>query len=95
MRAVNIADLNNNLRGYLDEVLGGAEVLVKDRNKPIARIVPLTAEGGDEAELMELIAAGIARLPRNNDPLPGSFWSDPLPKTRVDLPVAKIVAVLR
>ena len=85
MRAVNIADLKNNLSRYLNEVRGGAEVLGKDRNKPIARIVPLMAEDDDEAELMELIAAGSARLPRNVGPLPKAFWSGPLPKASVDL----------
>lgn len=84
MRAVNIADLKNNLSRYLNEVRCGGEVLVKDRNKPIARIVPLAAQD-DEAELMELIAAGSVRLPRSTDPLPKSFWSAPLPKTSVDL----------
>jgi prevent-host-death family protein len=84
MRAVNIADLKNNLSRYLNEVRRGAEVLVKDRNKPIARIVPLAAQD-DEAELMELIAAGSVRPPRSTDPLPTSFWSAPLPKTSVDL----------
>ena len=61
MRAVNIADLKNNLSRYLNEVRAGSEVVVKDRNKPIARIVPLTVEGDDEAELLELFADGSAR----------------------------------
>ena len=85
MRAVNIADLKNNLSRYLNEVRGGAEVLVKDRNKPIARIVPLMAEDDDDAGLMALIAAGKARHPRSDDPLPKAFWSGPLPKASVDL----------
>lgn len=85
MRAVNIADLKNNLSRYLNEVRRGAEVVVKDRNKPFARIVPLAAEEDDAAELMELIAQGNARLPRSDDPLPKSFWSESLPKASVDL----------
>ena len=89
MRSVNIADLKNNLSRYLDEVRRGSEVLVKDRNKPIARIVPLTPEGDDEVEFMELIAAGGARLPRTSEPLPDSFWKG-LPKSNIDL-----IALLR
>jgi prevent-host-death family protein len=85
MRAVNIAELKNTLSRYLNEVRGGAEVLVKDRNRPIARIVPLAAVEDDEAELIDLVAAGSARLPRSGQPLPKSFWSDPLPRARVDL----------
>jgi prevent-host-death family protein len=85
MRAVNIADLKNNLSRYLNEVRRGAEVVVKDRNKPIARIVPLSADEDYETELMELISHGSARLPRSYDPLPKSFWTEPMPKTSVDL----------
>ena len=85
MRAVNIAELKNNLSRYLNEVRGGAEVVVKDRNKPIARIVPLGAAEDDQAELMELVAAGSARLPQSGDPLPKSFWTAALPKASVDL----------
>jgi len=85
MRAVNIADLKNNLSRYLNEVRRGGEVVIKDRNNPIARIVPLAAQEDDEAELMELVAAGSAKLPRSDDPLPKAFWSEPLPKTSVDL----------
>ena len=84
MRAVNIADLKNNLSRYLNEVRRGAEVVIKDRNKPIARIVPLAADD-DETELMELIAQGSARLPRSVDPFPKAFWSEPMPKASVDL----------
>jgi prevent-host-death family protein len=85
MRAVNIADLKNNLSRYLNEVRSGAEVVVKDRNKPIARIVPLGAAEHGQAELMELVAEGSARLPKTDDPLPESFWTGPLPKAGVDL----------
>jgi prevent-host-death family protein len=85
MRAVNIADLKNNLSRYLNEVRRGGEVVIKDRNNPIARIVPLAAQEDDEVELMELVAAGSAKLPRSDDPLPKSFWREPLPKTSIDL----------
>lgn len=76
--------LEEYLSRYLNEVRRGAEILVKDRNKPIARIVPLAAQEDDEAELMELIAAGSARLPKSTDPLPKFFWREALPKTSVD-----------
>ena len=85
MRAVNIADLKDNLSRYLNEVRRGAEVVIKDRNKPIARIVPLAAEDDDEAELLDLVATGSARLPRTGEPFPKAFWSGKLPKADVDL----------
>ena len=36
MRAVNIADLKNNLSRYLSAVRRGEELIVKDRNQAIA-----------------------------------------------------------
>ena len=85
MRAVNIGDLKNNLSRYLNEVRQGSEVVIKDRNKPIARIVPLVTTTDDETELTELIAAGEARPPKNGRPLPLSFWRRRLPLSTVDL----------
>ena len=85
MRAVNIADLKNNLSRYLKEVRAGSEVVVKDRNKPIARIVPLTVEGDDETELLELFADGSARPAKSTRAFPKAFWVEPLPKANLDL----------
>lgn len=51
MQTVNIADLKNNLSAWLEQVRNGEELIVKDRNRPIARVMPLLASGGDlEAE---------------------------------------------
>ncbi|HXI94249.1 MAG TPA: hypothetical protein VNO24_30105 [Blastocatellia bacterium] len=54
--------------------------MIKGRNNPIARIVPLATGEDDAAELMELIASRIAMFRKNDDPHPKSFWSEPLPK---------------
>ena len=43
MQTVNIAELKNNLSAYLERVRHGEEVIVKDRNRPIARLMPLAA----------------------------------------------------
>jgi len=45
MRQVRIAELKNRLSEHLREVENGAEVVVMDRNRPIARIVPLPPPG--------------------------------------------------
>ena len=85
MRSVNIAELKNNLSRYLGEVRRGSEVVVKDRNKPIAKIVPLPELGDDEAELSDLIAQGIVLPPKTTSPLPKAFWTEPMPEASVDL----------
>jgi prevent-host-death family protein len=50
MRSVNIADLKAQLSAHLQLVRDGEEVLVCDRNKPVARIVPIRMEDHSEHE---------------------------------------------
>ena len=42
---VGVRDLRNNLSGYLDQVKDGAEVIVTEHGRPVARLVPLEGEG--------------------------------------------------
>ncbi|MGB8261353.1 MAG: type II toxin-antitoxin system prevent-host-death family antitoxin [Terracidiphilus sp.] len=62
MRSVNIGTLRNQLSAYLRIVRKGEEVIVRDRNVPVARILPFTLplppEGDREAEVAYLIATG-------------------------------------
>jgi prevent-host-death family protein len=73
VRSVNIAALKNELSRYLNEVRQGEELLIRDRNVPIAKIVPLQQAGEPQAEELALAAAGKLRLPQAS--LPASFWS--------------------
>ena len=45
MKRVKIADLKNNLSRHLLHVRAGGELLVFDRDRPIARIVPIAGSG--------------------------------------------------
>jgi prevent-host-death family protein len=63
MQTVNIAELKNNLSAYLEQVKNGEELIVKDRNRPVARLVPLTFGEDLDAEEESLVAAGLMRLP--------------------------------
>ena len=63
MQTVNIAELKNNLSAYLEQVKNGAELIVKDRNRPVARLVPLIAGEDLDAEEAALVAGGLMRLP--------------------------------
>src|SRR5580704_10058256 len=62
MRSVNVAELKNRLSKYLTFAKGGEEVVIRDRNLPVAKLVPFSAEGADDQELI-LVAAGKLRLP--------------------------------
>lgn len=90
MRVVNIAALKNELSRYLNEVRHGEELLIRDRNVPIAKIVPLQQAGEPEAEELALAAAGKLRLPEA--PLPASFWSMPAPRVSLKRAVAAVMA---
>lgn len=78
MKSVNIAELKNRLSSYLDEVRTGQEILVRDRNTPIARIVPIHRAADDDEELRALAARGSIRL--GEKPLDSSFWRLPAPR---------------
>ena len=64
MRSVNVAELKNQLSKYLTFAKSGEEIIIRDRNLPVAKLVPFSAEGGTEEELL-LVAAGKMRLPQN------------------------------
>jgi len=63
MRSVNVAELKNQLSKYLTFAKSGEEVVIRDRNLPVAKLVPFSAESADEQEL-KLVAAGKMRLPK-------------------------------
>src|SRR5258708_13019217 len=63
MRSVNVAELKNRLSKYLTFAKAGEEVVIRDRNLPVAKLVPFSAEGADDQELV-LVAAGKLRLPQ-------------------------------
>ena len=62
MKTANVAELKNRLSAYLQLVREGEEVIVKDRNQPIARITPYNVSGTSESE-RRLVACGALKLP--------------------------------
>ena len=70
MRSTNIADLRNHLTRYLKEVRAGEEIVIRDRQLPFAKIIPLVHD--DEAEDASLVASGLMR--KADRPLAASFW---------------------
>ncbi len=78
MKTVNIADLKNRLSQYLSEVKAGKEIVVRDRNLPIAKIVPIHRNASEDDELLALAAEGKIRLAETT--LDDSFWKLPAPR---------------
>ena len=90
MRTVNIAELKNNLSAYLERARAGEELLVKDRNRPIARHVPFVSGEGLDVEEVELADAGLIRLPISK--LPDSFWTMPAPRVSFEDAVSSVIS---
>jgi prevent-host-death family protein len=63
MRSVNVAELKNSLSRYLTYAKQGEEIVVRDRNLPVAKLVPLSVVETSKEELI-LVAAGKMRLPQ-------------------------------
>ena len=61
--SVNVTELRSRLRAYLSRVRGGEEILIRDRNLAIAKIVPLAKTGDFDEETLALSAQGVVRLP--------------------------------
>lgn len=88
MRSANIADLRNHLTQYLREVRAGEEILVRDRQRPIAKIVPFSVDH-DEAADAALVAGGLMR--KGSGALAPSFWKARRPR----LALRKAAAAVR
>ena len=79
MKTAAVSELKALLSKYLLQVKAGEEVVITDRGKPIAKIVPITrADTEISAHLLNLERAGLARIGSNT--LPKGFWAMPRPK---------------
>jgi len=90
MKTTAISRLKTSLSEYLLKVKAGEEVIVTDRGKPVARIVPL--ERGEieiSPHLLTLERAGLIRIGKGA--LPGGFWNMPRPKDKKGLALAKLL----
>ena len=76
MRTVNIADLKARLSAHIRHVRDGDEVLVCDRNKPVARIVPCRWEDLADHE-KRLVARGVLTPPLKRRRLSASWPTPP------------------
>lgn len=89
MRSANISDLRNRLTQYLKEVRAGEEIVVRDRQRPIAKIVPFSVDD-DEAEDAALVAGGLMR--KGSGRIPASFWKARRARAPLRAAVAAVTA---
>lgn len=81
MKTAAVSKLKASLSEYLGKVKAGEEVIVTDRGKPVARIVPITR---DEVKipphLLEMERAGLVRI--GSGEIPPEFWQRKRKKDR-------------
>ena len=75
MQTTSITQLKNSLSAYLRDVKAGEEVLITDRGRPIARLVPVSSSDSMEEHLKEMERKGLLR--RGTGRLPEDFWDMP------------------
>ncbi|HEY6292440.1 MAG TPA: type II toxin-antitoxin system prevent-host-death family antitoxin [Terriglobia bacterium] len=76
MRTVRIGDLKAHLSAHLQLVRDGEEVMVCDRNKPVARIVPIRLEDHSDQQ-RRLVARGVLTPPLKKRPRSVSWPTPP------------------
>ena len=91
MRTTNIAELKNNLSSFLSDVKRGEEILISDRNQPIAKIVPLHNTADFSAEELALAAAGILRLPEESE-VSESFLKEKRPDLKSETTIKAVTS---
>ena len=71
MRTSSVSEAKNSLSALLKLVQGGQEVIITDRDVPVARLVPVTMGSGIPPALLGLAQEGVARLPERE---PDGSW---------------------
>ena len=78
MTTATVSKLKASLSGYLRRVKAGEEVLVSERGRPIAKLVPVTGADALPDHLAEMVRQGQARVGSRR--LSRAFWSLPRPR---------------
>jgi prevent-host-death family protein len=73
MKKTRVSELKASLSRYLARVKAGEEILVTERGRPVAKLVPVTGpEQADDDRIAALERAGVLRA--GDRPLPAEFW---------------------
>ncbi len=89
MKITAVANLKAQLSRYLRLVKAGQEILITERNVPVAKIIPVEDLSDDLEALRDLERQGLMRLGTGH--LPKDFWKLPRGKD----PEASIRRVVR
>lgn len=73
-----VSRLRTHLSDYLNLVKAGTEVLITDRGKPVARLVPISRARAAGESLIRMEKQGLIKL--GSGRLPKNFWALPRPE---------------
>jgi len=73
MKTAAVSELKARLSEYLNQVKAGMEVLITDRGKPVARLVPLSRSKDLKESLVRMEKEGLIRI--GSGKLPKTFWT--------------------
>jgi prevent-host-death family protein len=90
MTRASISELKARLSAFLDIVRQGEEVLVTDRGRLIARLVPVGGDAREEGRRDQLLRSGRLRAPKAS--LPADFWERPHPADPAGRSLAALLA---
>ncbi len=90
MKSAAVSKLKSSLSEYLLKVKAGEEVIITDRGKPIAKIVPLDREEtAIPPHFLTMEKAGLVRIGRSM--LNKDFWKMPRPKDKKGRALANLL----
>jgi prevent-host-death family protein len=75
MKIAAVSKLKAYLSEYLNQVKAGNEVLITDRGKPVARLVPISRKKVARESLARMEKQGLIKL--GSGRLPKDFWAMP------------------
>lgn len=91
MQTTGVAELKASLSEFLARVKAGDEVLITERGRPIARIIPVESTSLEEG-VQQLIHKGVVRPPRKR--MDESFLEELLARVPADPDGAVLAALL-
>ena len=89
MKTTTVSKLKASLSEYLRSVKAGEEVLVTERGRPIAKLIPSGSSKFLPDHLVEMEKQGLIKL--GSGRLPKGFWDLPRPKDPKGLVVKAVL----
>lgn len=83
MKTAAVSELKARLSQFLGQVKAGNEVLITDRGRPVARLVPISGERTVKDALSTLEKQGLMKV--GSRKLPKNFWRMPRAEDRQGL----------